>query len=388
MKLDVLLTDGHYKHTYGILRALVEKGLSVGILFHTKFSLSYYSRLVTRRFSVNRRIFDNELIYKKEILRILRRNDISTLLPVGNISSNMVSKYKSLFEKYTRVPVVDYDVMRVAQYKNETFRFAERCGIPIPKTLFTRDRGDLEISESKIRFPCVIKKVNPFETGVFYCNDANEFKTVAGKIGNNLPAGYEFPIIQEYIDGKGVGFYALYDCGKCIAYFMHERIHEYPITGGASTLAKSVYDIQLKKMGTKLLTRLKWHGAAMVEFKKDAEGNVKLMEINPKFWGSLELSHKAGINFPYLLYLLAMGKEIPTCSYENAIYFRWTFPHDTLWQRFASREAKRDFDILRRRHKIYSSIYLDDPLTVLYNLSFTIYKLLVEKKYPHGRIAQ
>ena len=43
---------------------------------------------------------------------------------------------------------------------------------------------------------------------------------------------------------------------------------------------------------------LKWHGVAMVEFKKKFLTNkLYLMEINPKFWGSHDLAIASGINF-------------------------------------------------------------------------------------------
>jgi len=388
MKLDALLTDGHYKHTYAILRALVAKGLKIGILFHNKLSLSYYSRFVAKRFIVNSDIYQEEYIYKNEIIRILKNYQIDVLLPIGNISNNLVSKYKDIFSKYAKIPVANYDIMRIAQYKNETFKFAKKIGISIPETIALKHSDDIEKVANRVDYPCVIKKVSPQETGVVYCNDKDELRDQLRKMVETKSNGFEYPMIQEYVEGKGTGFYALYNRGKCIAYFMHERIHEYPITGGASTLAKSTYEDKLKKTGEKVLSELKWHGVAMVEFKKDLNENYKLMEINPKFWGSLELSYKAGINFPYLVYLSALGKEVPITSYENDIYFRWTFPHDVLWKRFASTKDKRDFKILRRNNKIHSNIHFDDPLTVLYNLMFTVFKLLKEKKYPHGKITE
>lgn len=67
---------------------------------------------------------------------------------------------------------------------------------------------------------------------------------------------------------------------------MHKRMREYPITGGSSTAAESMYDPELRDLGLTLLKALDWHGVAMVEFKKDSrDGKYKLMEINPKFWG-------------------------------------------------------------------------------------------------------
>ena len=68
---------------------------------------------------------------------------------------------------------------------------------------------------------------------------------------------------------------------------MHQRIREYPITGGSSTCAKSVYCDELKRIGLKILKELHWHGVAMVEFKKrTCNGTYVLMESNPNFSGS------------------------------------------------------------------------------------------------------
>ena len=48
----------------------------------------------------------------------------------------------------------------------------------------------------------------------------------------------------------------------------------------------------------------------MVEFKKDNETGVfNLMEINAKFWGSLDLALVCGANFPQMLIDDALRKE-------------------------------------------------------------------------------
>ncbi len=79
MKLDVLLTDGDYKNTYAILRALKEKGLKVGILFNNVYSLSFFSKLVDKKFRVKTRLRKNpnEDIFndfKEDVVTILKNN--------------------------------------------------------------------------------------------------------------------------------------------------------------------------------------------------------------------------------------------------------------------------------------------------------------------------
>jgi predicted ATP-grasp superfamily ATP-dependent carboligase len=394
MKIDVLLTDGDYKNTYVILRALKKKGLKVGILFNSFLSLSFFSRYPDKRYFINANLLrdsseESFISYKSEVLKILQQDEIKVFMPVGNMSFRFASKYEDELKKYTRISVAKKNSMEIAQNKKKTFEFAENIGIPIPKTVLIKDREDILKVSNTMNYPCVVKKTNYYEGGVIYCNNESELKESLNELIDKMKAGASYPIIQEYIEGPGTGFYGIFKNGKCINFFMHERIREYPTTGGASTFAKSVYSENLKSLGIKLLESLGWNGVAMVEFKKDInEKSYKLIEINPKFWGSLELSYTAGINFPYLNYLIALdeAQNFPSYTYKNDVFFRWIIPDDMLWKKFASADQKEHFKKMQFNEKIYNNLHWDDPLTILFNLLITLYKLLTEKKFPHGNI--
>ena len=49
------------------------------------------------------------------------------------------------------------------------------------------------------------------------------------------------------------------------------------------------------------------------------------MEINGRFWGSLQLAIDAGVNFPFLLLNMAMGKAetLPEDGYRVGVKSRW-----------------------------------------------------------------
>jgi predicted ATP-grasp superfamily ATP-dependent carboligase len=114
------------------------------------------------------------------------------------------------------------------------------------------------------------------------------------------------PIVQEYIVGPEYGYSALFNEGKMRASFQHRRILSLNYMGGASALREPTYVKKLEELGSRLLQVMKWHGPAMVEFKFDVQDKeFKLMEINPRFWGSLNLAVEAGIDFPYLYYKIA-----------------------------------------------------------------------------------
>lgn len=392
MKLDVLLTDGDYKNTYAILRALKERSLKVGILFNSIYSISVFSRLVDKRFLIKTRLRKNPdenkfIKFMEELKQIFENNDIDVFMPVGNVSFKFTALYKKEIQSYCNVAIVDKEVMALAQDKSKTFEFAGNLDIPIPRTFNLNSDEEIYSIAGKISYPCVIKKTNYNESGVIYCNSKDELVNSYELLHRKRKNEMSLPIIQEYIKGPGMGYYGIYNHGECAGYFMHKRIHEFPITGGASTLARSTNDSDLRFLGDKLLRNLKWHGVAMVEFKKDIDdGNFKLMEINPKFWGSFELSHKSGINFAYLNYLVAMKKNIPTSDYKDNILFRWTFPYDILWYRFASADQRKEFKELKSKEIINTDVHWDDPLIVIYNLVFTVFKFFKEKRYPHGHI--
>lgn len=394
MHLNVLLTDGGYQNTNAIIRALKSVNLKVGVICNKNYDLNYVSLLPQKRFLVKTNLlkendeksFEN---FWNELEKILLQNNVEVFMPVGNISCRFASMYKNKIEKYCRVPIVNIETMRIAQDKRLTFKLAERLNIPIPKTFYISDEEDINKIAKNVQYPCVIKKTNYYEGGVFYCNNKTEYEINMRKILSSKKSNDEFPVVQEYVPGIGTGYYSVYKNGECLGYFMHERIHEFPVTGGASTLAKSVYHQELKQYGDKILKEISWTGVSMIEFKRNLLNNeLKLMEINPKFWGSLELSYAAGINLPYLNYLNAMDKPVPDSNYKKGVYFRWTVPGDWLWYIYTSKKQRKEFFILRKKNKFKTNIHWDDPFVVLHNFVHFFIKLLNTKKYPHGFVKQ
>ena len=63
----------------------------------------------------------------------------------------------------------------------------------------------------------------------------------------------------------------------------------------------------------------------MVEYKRDlVTGQPYLMEVNGRFWGSLQLAIDAGVDFPLLLAASALGDRItPVTSYRLGVRSRW-----------------------------------------------------------------
>lgn len=309
--MKVLITDADFKHTLSAVRSLGKKGIYVIAGSSFKYSQSFCSKYCSGKvvYPTPR----DEDAFVRFMLRYIKDNKIDVLLPIGYLTTATLSKHRDEFCQYTKLPIANEVSMKIACNKDKTMEFAKKLGVKIPKVY-----GKAEEVEN---FPIVVKGIK--ESGnILYINSPEELVKV--KTTESL--------IQEYIPGEGYGFFSLFNKGRVRAIFMHKRIREYPITGGPSTAAESIYDQELKDIGLKLLEDLNWHGVAMVEFKKDARyGDFKLMEINPKFWGSLDLAIAAGVDFPYLAVKMAIEGDVePILTYKVGLKFRWLFPDDTL----------------------------------------------------------
>ena len=370
MTIKVLLTDANYKHTLGAVRTLGKRGFHVIAGSTSRHSISFYSKYCQERV-----IYPsprNEKEFVSFLCNYARNNKVDVILPIGYLASTTLSRHKSEFDEIAKLPISDYEFMQVAGDKDRTMKFAASLGIKIPRMYTEKDNVP--------SFPVVVKGL--MESGeVRYANSNQDLSRF--NLKNSL--------IQEYIPGQGYGFFALFNRGKPRAIFMHKRIREYPITGGPSTLAESVYDEELKRQGLRLLEGLNWHGVAMVEFKKDQRDNeFKLMEINPKFWGSLDLATASGVDFPYLTIKMALEGDIePLFNYRTGVKFRWLFPDDTL-HLFSNPRCLKTFlgDFFDK--DMQTNIYLSDIMPNLLQIGDSALQLFRRirsgtLRYPYGR---
>jgi predicted ATP-grasp superfamily ATP-dependent carboligase len=132
-------------------------------------------------------------------------------------------------------------------------------------------------------------------------------------------------LVQRFVPGRGAAVFALYGPDGVVAWFAHRRRREKPPTGGVSVLCESVApDPQLQDAAGRLLKALSWFGPAMVEFRVDPHGKPWFMEVNGRFWGSLELAIDCGVDFPWLLYQLCLGREAESATkYRIGRRLRW-----------------------------------------------------------------
>ena len=356
--MNILVTDGSFKQSLGIVRSLGKDGFKPYILSSKKNSLCSFSKYSNKEIILK----PNE--YKSELSKYLSKFSIELIIVVGtNSFKNILPIKKDLNDLGTDMVTVDIDKINIAFSKVDTYKFAESIGIPVPKTFYPNDFSELTDLKSKITYPCVIKGL--YEVGgniVDYVYKEEELEKKYSQICNDykLSPKNGLPMLQEYITGYGCGFFAIYNEGKCGITFQHKRIREYPVSGGASVCSESYRNEKLQEYGMRLLDGLEWHGVAMVEFKMNSQGVPVLMEINPKFWGSCDLALEAGVNFPKAIIDIYLGKEVMySMDYKYPFKYHWPLNDDIM---HGIKNPKKCLEIVidLLNPKVKSNIWISD----------------------------
>lgn len=252
------------------------------------------------------------------------------LIPMTNVSVQLASQIREALAPRVALPIPCEKAIMLAQDKRYILRLAEALGIACPVTFMMDENEDLEAVARAVRYPAVIKpRFSRFlrnatwaQGKVLYVRDAAELVAKYQTSHAQIP----FPLVQNHVEGEGRGVFLCVWNGELKAAFCHRRLREKPPWGGPSVYRESLpYDTELVDQSYALLKALGWQGVAMVEFKVDrSDGLPKLMEINGRFWGSLQLALDAGMNFPQLLCRLALGENVPRqLRWRAGVKSRW-----------------------------------------------------------------
>jgi len=327
----VFITDAGQRKAVPIIRSLGRRGLQVVAGESTRWSLGFFSRYCSS-IVVYPSPTETPELFIEWLINHLKHNAYDALFPIDEKTLSPVTQWLAELSNYTTIPIVDHSTYIKARDKAESIKVALENDIPCPKTYFISDLEEVKKLTETLEFPVVIKpRQSQGSRGIVYVQSREQLYPDYCRIH----AQYPFPLIQEFIPpgGDALGVEALLNKnGEPRAIFIHRRIREYPITGGPSTLRESVWNPELAEIGLRLLRALGWYGVAMVEFKVDPRDGVpKLMEVNPKFWGSIQLPIVSGVDFPYLLYRMAVDGDIePVFDYKVGVRCRWLLPGDIL----------------------------------------------------------
>jgi predicted ATP-grasp superfamily ATP-dependent carboligase len=327
MKPTALVLDGEHRAALAVVRSLGRRGVSVHVASSVPRSLAGGSHFAASESLVPDPILGAQA-YATTIARLSIACDARVIMPVTEASILALLEYPDLLGPM-RIASSDLGRFRRATDKAAVLALASQLDIDVPAQWAIEGAQDIEaIPEG--HYPLVVKPARSVVTSVAgrrkvtvqYANDREELAEIIHRLGADAGPF----LLQERISGPGVGVFLLRWNGRVLASFAHRRIREKPPSGGVSVCCESIMaPPELVQRSIRLLDALEWDGVAMVEYKRDLRtGRHFLMEINPRFWGSLQLAVDSGVDFPWYLYQAMEGVEVtPITRWQTGRRSRW-----------------------------------------------------------------
>ena len=380
MKFDAVVF-GLYETGLGVARSLGSNGLKVVGIDHKK-DIGWYSRYINPLKCPHPIIQEDDFL--KWILTTFSRNK-EKKIPVFFTSDDFLiafSKNRKIFDDFFIYNLISHSFLNKIADKYQQALIAERAGIEIPKTYALTSVDDIAMIPSDINYPLFIKgrdvnvwrkKVSGSVKGFQVKNRIELQTTVSTLTSKNIPV-----IIQEVILGadKNHFKYSVYVSvsGKTLGEFTLQKIRQNPPHFGVGSVVESNYFPELIEIGRKLFKNIGYTGIGSAEFKKDdRDGNLKLIEINPRYWQQNYLATYCGVNFPYINYLDLMGFYFEAKNnYKTGV--KW-INRQLDFDSFLKYRKEKQLTFWGWRKslqgkKIISDFFWDDPLPALYNIEF------------------
>lgn len=326
----VLLTDAQQRKTLAVARSLGKKGINISAGENTKWALALFSKYVKKGYVYPDPAVDKASFYQW-LIKCLQNKTYDVFFPMDDHTMEIAVKHSAEILKHTKALLPSLESYQVLSDKASSAKAAKEAGLDCPMTYVPEGLDDLTKIMDALRFPVLLKpRKSSGSRGLKVVEEKANFREVYLSLHNE----YALPLIQEFLPhGEKYDVCLLFDKNSQVkASFIQKEVRFFPLEKGPSTVQESVLYPELLEKSIVFLQKLKWQGSAEVEFMVDPrDGKPKFMEVNTRFWASLQMAIFAGVDFPWLYYRLAMGEDFePITSYEVGKKCRWLLPGDIL----------------------------------------------------------
>jgi len=258
------------------------------------------------------------------------------LVPTDDFTVALIACHHETLAKHYRLTVPPWDTLRWACDKRLLHRLAQRLGVHQPWTTSATTRD--ELAEIDCPFPVILKpavRMHPSSLAIPKAwLAANRDSLLVCYDQASRAVHPKDLLIQEMVPGGGesqFSYAALCNEGSSLASMVARRARQFPMDFGQfSTYVETVEDPGIVEPAERLLAVTGFTGLVELEFKRDLrDGQFKLLDINPRVWGWHTLCRRAGVDFPYLLWLLMSGQPVPKLRARAGE--RWMHMTADLW---------------------------------------------------------
>ncbi len=356
--ISILIPDGECYICKSVVNGLAQvSGIKIYVMSNEKHNEMRYSRYV-QNFSYYAKT-DSDLDWIANIDKEIGTHDIDLVMPIWEVGIKILIEQRDKISfKHKLGLLPSLKEFNRARNKGLLSAHLESNNIPGPKSILLESIHELDKVDS-LNFPMLIKPVEGFSGGdrirMFNSKKDIELFFIEKKIdyGN---------LAQEYIEGYDIDCSVLCKEGNILTFTIQKGNVPDEKKFAPPVGVEFLYQYELYNVVEALMKSIKWSGIAHIDMRYDKnDKQYKVLEVNTRFWGSLDGSILAGVNFPYLYCLASMGKDFEKPQYKFIKY---------LSMKGLGKMIKLDKKFLFRIGFIFNNtplkFALKDPLPMIY----------------------
>lgn len=314
-RCNVLIPDGGSNFAAAVLRCLAEApGIRPRVLARSRWVPVNFSRHVAGRMAWRGGIED----YVANVEAAVRRWGPGVLLPTGCLATEATIALRAELERVISLPPLPRaESFQLSMDKSRFARFLGERNLPHPPTSIVEGER-VEPDPWRLEFPLLYKPAQgSYGIGIEEIPDARSLDALLARCRARGWRG----VLQSAIPGEDIDLSVLADGGRIVAHTIQRGLAPPRRRFGPASFVEFIEDPAVHDLGARLVADLDWSGVGHIDLRRDRrDGRLYLLELNPRYWGSVHASARAGVNFPALAAAIGAGDAVPAPRMKSCRY--------------------------------------------------------------------
>jgi len=320
--LHILIPDGEYALALSVVHSLSHRtdlNLQLHAITNKLFDITRFSRCCyTHSFKFSQD--DVEARYEA-VNTVSKKVPIDIIFPVSEVGAGFVAAKRTLLHQNFKIPAVpDAESLELVSNKQSLTEFAHNLQIPTPHTVFLKHGTQMDRAIDTMPFPALMKPLTESDgRGIIHLESIEDLEDELARPVTELYQ--QGGLIQEFLPGSNIDLSFLSVEGRMLACTIQKKIASYGKPFRMGKVIKFVNHEEVLQHGKKLLAALNWNGIGHLDFVCRENDEIPcLIDFNSRYWGTLNGSTLAGVNFPMLHCLTALDASFPYPAYNHINY--------------------------------------------------------------------
>lgn len=258
----------------------------------------------------------------------------AVLYPCTDLSVLMISRNREHLGDWFHVVLPEGDVIELLMDKMSFYTYAQKAGMPVPRTFFLKNKEDAFQAAGNLDYPCILKP--PMKTPKW--EEQTKAKVFKASTREDFLRLYEtcsdwadVLMAQEWVEGSDA---SLYSCNcyfnaksEPLVTFIARKLRQWPPETGTSCLGEEVRNDVVLEESIRLFRSTGYRGLGYVEMKRDERtGKHYIIEPNVgRPTGRSAIAEAGGVELLYAMYCDTVGLPMPNGIIQKYTGVKWIY---------------------------------------------------------------